>query len=734
MTLSFFATAPKGLEQLLAAELTALGAAEVRPGRAGVSFAGPLEIAYRACLWSRLASRILLPLHRFPAPTPEALYEGIRAFPWEEHLGPDDSLAVDAAVADSRITHSQYAALRVKDGVVDRFREASGRRPSVDRERPSVRINLYLYRNQARLSLDLSGESLHRRGYRTEGTLAPLKENLAAAILLLSGWREIAAAGGTFLDPMCGSGTLPIEAALIAGDVAPGLTRPWFGFFGWRQHEPEVWSRLIGEAKERRAQGEGKIPAVIGWDEAPGAVRAALANVEQAGLRGRVHIERRQWSGASAPPGRRAGLVAVNPPYGERLGEEQELVGLFAGLGKVLRESFGGWRGAVFTGNPRLGARLGLRPEREDALYNGAIECRLLQFDIAAGAPEERRDLSLAAGEGAVMFANRLRKNLKNLGSWARRQGICCYRLYDADLPEYAVAVDLYQGEEGRWAHVQEYQAPASIDPAKAEARLREALAVIPEVLELAPDQVFFKVRRRQKGSAQYEKLAATGRFHEVREGGCRLLVNFSDYLDTGLFLDHRSTRELLRDLADGKRFLNLFCYTGSGSVQAAAGGAAATTSVDLSRTYLDWARRNLELNGFTGPAHRLIQADCLAWLEEEVRRGRERYDLIFLDPPTFSTSKRMGEATFDVQRDHAAVIRQAARLLAPGGTLVFSTNFRKFKMDLAALEDLQPQDLTRQTIPRDFERNPRIHQCWKLQVFQSLDAEAQRRRGKPKT
>src|SRR5690606_19207749 len=303
--------------------------------------------------------------------------------------------------------------------------------------------------------------------------------------------------------------------------------------------------------------------------------------------------------------------------------------------------------------------------------------------------------------------------NLKNLQRWARREGVTNYRLYDADLPEFAVAVDVYQGER-LWAHVQEYAAPASIDPARAGRRLREALRVIPEVLGIPPEQMFFKIRERQRGRAQYEKLDRQGRYYEVREGGCRLLVNFTDYLDTGLFLDHRPTRARIGALAAGKRFLNLFCYTGAATVHAAVGGARATTSVDMSRTYLDWAERNLALNGHRGRDHEFIQADCLAWLAAESARRRRQYDLIFLDPPSFSNSKRM-ERTFDVQRDHVTLLRQTAALLAPGGLLIFSNNLRRFRLDAEALPELDIRDISRETIPPDFARNPKIHHCFEV-------------------
>lgn len=311
---------------------------------------------------------------------------------------------------------------------------------------------------------------------------------------------------------------------------------------------------------------------------------------------------------------------------------------------------------------------------------------------------------------GTEMFSNRLRKNLRHLGKWARRSGVTCYRLYDGDLPEYAVAIDLYEG----WAHVQEYAAPASVSPERAAARLCDVMRVTPEILSIPPAQVVLKVRRRQRGPAQYERHADSARFHTVHEGGLAFLVNLTDYLDTGLFLDHRLTRGLIRGLAAGKGFLNLFAYTGSATVYAAAGGAAATTTVDMSGVYLDWARRNMGLNGFFAvAAHRFIQEDCLAWVES---RPRDRFDLIFLDPPTFSNSKRMGERTFEVQRDHAALLRAVAHLLAPHGTLLFSNNFRQFRMDRAALREFDVQEITGATIPPDFQRNPRIHTCWKIQ------------------
>jgi 23S rRNA (guanine2445-N2)-methyltransferase / 23S rRNA (guanine2069-N7)-methyltransferase len=712
LPLKFFATCPKGIEPLLADELRALTAEGVRETRAGVAFEGALATAYRACLWSRLANRILLPLKSFPAPSPEALYEGVQTIAWKEHLAPEGTLAVDFTASQSAITHSHYGALKVKDAIVDQLRDEFGARPSVDTAQPDIRVNVYLLRDEATISLDLSGESLHRRGYRTQTVEAPLKENLAAAILMRAHWPGIAKEGGALVDLMCGSGTLLIEGALIAADAAPGLARQYFGFLNWKQHDVAIWSELIEEAHNRREAGLEKLPPIHGYDHDPLAIRSARDNLKRAGLGNLVTAERRELS-ACAPEEAPTGLVVANPPYGERLGDAGDMPALYAELGAQLKTCFPGWHAAVFTGNPELGKVMGLRAIKMHTLYNGAIECKLLHFDIT---PEnivgERvaKPFEIRPGSSAEMFANRLRKDLQHFGRWARRQEISCYRLYDADLHEYNLAVDVYESDK-RYVHVQEYEAPDTIDPDKARQRLQHALGVIPLVLEIPREQMFFKVRRRQKGGGQYEKLDETGAFHEVREGPCRFLVNFTDYLDTGLFLDHRATRAMLGELAKGKRFLNLFGYTGTATVHAGLGGAASTTTVDMSYTYLDWAQRNFELNGMKGKNHELVQADVLVWLKQNHAR---RYGLIFLDPPTFSRSKRM-EDTFDVQRDHVALIVDAAALLDPDGILVFSTNLRRFKIDREALSPLTVEDITRKTIPQDFERDPKIHQCFRI-------------------
>ncbi len=726
---SLYVTAPAGTADLAAEELAACGVTDVKVERGGVACAASLEQAYRACLWSRVANRVLLKIAEFPAPTPEALYEGTRTVDWRAHLGVDLTLAIDCTTTRSAITHTQFAAQKTKDAIVDQFRERTGTRPSVDVASPDVRVNLHLAYDVATLAIDLAGDSLHRRGYRGAQGAAPLKENLAAAVLLRAGWQKLAAPGGDgevgFVDPLCGSGSLAIEAALIAGDVAPGLLRNVFGFLRWRGHDEAAWQRLLAEAAERRAAASTDRFIFRAYDRDAAAVRATLENAARAGFAKHVHADRRELADLPAAPAPR-GLVAANPPYGERLGEAEGLKAVYALLGEKLKAGYVGWQAAVLTGNPPLGRELLVKAKRTHTMFNGAIECRLLRFDIEPKHFEEKRvrgalppaDAAARARPGAAMFGNRLRKNAASLGDWARREGIACYRVYDADMPEYAFSIDLYAASVDplapRFAYVQEYAPPATIDADKARARREEAFSVLPEVLDVPRERVHVRTRRKQKRGAQYEKLAERGVFEVAGEGGLELLVNFTDYLDTGLFLDHRPTRARIRELAEGKTFLNLFAYTAAASVVAAAGGARATTSIDLSHTYLDWARRNLERNGFGDERrHRLLQADVLAWLEEP---ARERYDLIVLDPPTLSRSKRMAKE-LDVQRDHVQLIRSTLLKLAPNGLLIFSTNFRKFRLDEAGLAGLEVADVTPATIPKDFARNPRIHRCFEIRV-----------------
>ncbi len=368
-----FATCGRGIEPILADELRALGAENVEEGRGGVAFGGDLSLLYRANLWLRTAVRVLKPIHEAVVMSPDELYDSVRSLDWSQYLTPEHTLAVDCNVRDSKITHSKYAALRVKDAICDQFLERCGRRPSVDVEQPMLGLNLHVYRNRAVLSLDSSGDSLHKRGYRPIQTRAPLNEALAAALVLMTGWHG----ERPFADPLCGGGTLAIEAAWIALKRPPGLTRKRFGFQGWMDFDIALWTELRDEARRGIVRA---LPATIYAADARGdAVSFAIDNARAAGIGHVLRIDKRELRDFQPPAGD-GGVLLCNPPYGERIGEEKNLFGLYRLLGEVFAQRCRGWTAYVFTGNPRLAASIGLKPEVEIPLYNGKIPCRLLRF------------------------------------------------------------------------------------------------------------------------------------------------------------------------------------------------------------------------------------------------------------------------------------------------------------------------------------------------------------------
>ncbi len=712
--MKFFVSCAKGLEYLLVDELLALGAERATATQAGVNAEGPPAVLYRAVLWARTASRVLWPLAEFDCEDELALYAGVQAIDWREHLPAPGRLAVDAHVSGPALTHARYAAQRVKDAIVDQLRGHGRERPDVDLDDPDLRLNLVVRKGRAVLSVDLGGGPLHRRGWRQAQGAAPLKENLAAAVLLRGGWPALYRDGGALFDPMCGSGTLLIEGALMAADVAPGLLRHgaampsrWLGFDGAQ------WTALRDEAQARAEAGRAALrDAFTGCDSDPAALAAAQRNAEAAGLGNLIRLQRRDIAALQPAllPLPERGLVASNPPYDARLAADPIL---YRALGDALRRVAPQWRASLLCGDADLARATGLRAVKRYTVFNGALECALLVCDPVAP-PQRAADAEPAPlSEGAQMVANRLRKTLRKLKGWAAREGVTCYRVYDADLPEYAAAIDLYREDTPdatAWLHVQEYEAPADIPEADTQRRFRELLAAVRAVFELPRERIALKTRARGKGGSKYGRFDQRGQVMVVREGAARLQVNLFDYLDTGLFLDHRPIRQRIAREAEDVRFLNLFCYTGAATVQAAVGGARTTTSVDLSATYLEWLARNLGENGFGGHRHRLVQADAMAWLEAETAQ----YDLIFCDPPTFSNSSRAKD--FDVQAAHVRLLRAAVARLAPGGLLLFSNNFRRFRLDEAAVSAFAEwREISPQTVPPDFERNPRIHRVWEL-------------------
>lgn len=721
-----FATTPQGLEELVKSELVALNAQDCQIVAGGVHYQADQQTLYQTLLWSRLASRILLPLSVCKIYSDVDLYLAVRAVDWPRIFAPSASFMVQFHGSNEQIRHSQYGVQRVKDGIVDSFTSKNLPRVQVDRQDADLLVHVWLYRDTLNISLDLSG-ALHQRGYRLQAGLAPLKENLAQAIVRRSGWRP----GTPLLDPLCGSGTLLIEAAMLACDCAPGLRRARWGLAGWAQHDEQLWQMLKQQAQQRAHDGLVDCSGQFyGFDVDSKLIELAKANARRAGVGDKIRFSvsdvaalknplalavvtssatepaATELSAITEPSAITTGTIISNPPYGERLASEATLLALHGQLGRVLKRYFSGWRLSLFSGAPELLSCLQLRAQRQFKAKNGALDCVQKNYLITQAVGDQHV---------AEDYRNRLLKNVKKWDKWAKQQGTDCYRIYDTDLPDYNLALDRY----GDWLVMQEYAAPKTVDPHKARQRLLDAISATLDVLQLPADRLVLKTRQRQKGNNQYQKLAQQKQFIEVGEFQAKLLVNLTDYLDSGLFADHRLVRQKIGQMSKGKDFLNLFAYTGTASVHAGLGGARSTTTVDMSRTYLQWAERNLRLNGLTGYQHRLIQADCMAYLQQ----ADEQFDVIFIDPPTFSNSKRM-TLNFDVQRDHLLLLERLLPLLRCQGMIIFSCNKRGFWLDEDGLarQGVWAQDISQQTLAADFSRRQNLHHCWLLSRHQTAN------------
>ncbi|TQV81574.1 bifunctional 23S rRNA (guanine(2069)-N(7))-methyltransferase RlmK/23S rRNA (guanine(2445)-N(2))-methyltransferase RlmL [Aliikangiella coralliicola] len=714
----FIATCAKGLEYLLVDELVALGTNNVKEGLSQVSFECDWQGVYQVLMWSRLASRVFYPIASFDAEDDEVLYQQASIIDWSQHINPKKTFLVNSQSFRSRLSHTQFISQRVKDAIVDYFRDAEEQRPCVDFEEPDVVVHCRIRRDKVNLSIDLAGNGLHRRGYRAEGGGAPIKENLAAALLTRAGWPH---ASGVLFDPMCGSGTFLIEGAMMALDIAPGLYREYLGLFGWQQFNQKIWEQVKQEAEQRKQQGlqKGEID-IFGSDINPKSVRNAQTNAAIAGLDDFIKIRIAGIDQIAQFEYPDNGVLVVNPPYSERLGEYNQVKKLYHELGEVLKSHLKGWDASVLSPDKDFGHALGIRAKKIYKFNNGSIPCELLNFELTESNFIQRvsddsveTDFKSKLSEQALQLCNRIEKKRDKLKRFLKKEGITCYRIYDADLPEYNAAIDVYEER----LHIQEYRAPKSIDETIALRRLKEIERVAAGVFQIPRSQVFTKQRRRQKGDWQYTSQnekphsnADSDNFKQVNESGRKFWVNLSDYLDTGLFLDHRKTRQLVAQKSAGKTLLNLFCYTASVSVYAATAGAKSTVNVDMSRTYLDWAKRNFSLNKIKFDRHEFIRSNCMDWLKEAIEDGL-KFDLIFLDPPTFSNSKKMS-SHFDIQTDHCELIEQCGSLLSEGGELVFSNNFQKFEMEFEGNEQFSLTEITTKTHSQDFARN-NLHRSW---------------------
>jgi len=669
-----------GMEELIAHELKEFGGSDITTLRGAVTCQGTLETGYRACLWSRFASRILLQLTTFSCPDPEALYKAVRAMAWREHLTATNTLAIEAVLIKSEMNHNHFAALKVKDAVVDYFRDLYDERPNIDIARPDIRLNLFVYENQASLSLDLAGSSLHRRGYRQDGGHAPLKESLAAAIVTLAGVNRHMGKDDVIIDPMCGSGTLLIEAAMIIGDIAPGLDRSYFGFLAWQQHDSRLWKRLISEAMNREDEGRQRPwPKLLGYDANYRVIATALENIDRGDYSSDIHVEKQIFSQLTAPPAQH-GILVTNPPYGERLAEQEELKYLYRAMGRILNNRFSGWQVSIFSNQADFFDGIGQNHQQLVKLYNGSIPCQLRSYTIP---PREQVTFSwqLSAPETSSPLANRLEKNCQDILPWAKENEISCFRLYDRDLADYDLALDVM----GYWLYIHEYSEEAVN-------RRAEVITTISGLVGIKRNRIFVKPEKKgkKKGRRDTERQQ---KLHEVAEGGCLFLISFDNLF--GLPLKQRGLRQLVQQMASKKRVLSLFAGTGTMACHAIMGRAKFTTSVEPSQHQLDWARKNLAINGFGRPGNRLACAEILPWLEKD----KELYDLIIIDLPSYDGAKKQ----------HNLLPLAIARL-AEGGSLLLSASTGRLKLAHEA-DAYEVKDISKELVSYDF-RDKRQLRC----------------------
>lgn len=706
-------TCPPGFEYLLVDECKSLGADDAREGLTQVLVDGDWPLIYRICLWSRLANRVLFPIAQFEALDEQSLYQACMEIPWDIHFSVEQTFAVTSVLRRSKLNHEKFVALKVKDAIADFFRENYQQRPSVDTTQPDVRVQCRVNKNQCTLCIDLSGSGLHQRGYRERAGEAPIKENLAAAMVYRADWPARYAAGEVFMDPMCGSGTIAIEAAMMALDRAPGLDRQYWGFLGWKRHQAALWQAELESAQDRfKAAQSTARKCIFANDIDASVIEIARENAALAGVSELIEFSEKPFAELTPPAESTSGVLVTNPPYGERLEDSQRVTRLYQQLGQWLKQSFVGWQALILSTDKQHGHAIGIRAQKIYRFRNGALQCELLKLPISAEhfvqAKQEvtAENYQQQISPEAQALNNRLKKNLAALKSFLKQKSISCYRLYDAELPEYAAAIDVYESS----AHIQEYAPPKSVDLNKAKRRLRDIETVVAGFLDIPAERVHTKTRMRQRGDTQYGKQDQQGAIDIAREGRAKFEINLSDYLDTGLFIDHRKARQLLGEWSEpGTRLLNLYCYTATASVHAALAGAI-TTNVDLSNTYLNWGQRNFSLNGIDINHHEFIRADCMQWLEQAAQQ-KPKFDLIFIDPPTFSNSKKM-EQHFDIQEQHQALLKLATALLAPGGRLLFSNNFKKFKMLFEPPAGYTMVEFTRETTSRDFSKKP-LHRSW---------------------
>ena len=783
-----------GLEAIVKRELIALGY-EPHVGQPGrISFEGDWSAVCRANTWLRTADRVLVEVQQFESPDFDALFETVKDFDWSQFIPADASFPVIGKSRKSTLTSVPAIQRSVKRALVESLKRYHGVN-QLPESGATYKIEIALLDDVATLTIDTTGPSLHKRGYRKLVAEAPLKETLAAALVDLSVWNP----ERPLIDPFCGSGTIPIEAAMLGLKIAPGMHRT-FSCSNWDAIDQSHWQKATEEANDLRRRNISL--NIIGSDRDSEVLSLARYHVERAGLADQIQFEHKPFDQTQSH--HEYGCVITNPPYGERLEEHRLLTGLYQAFPRMMQR-LPTWSLYLITNMPKFESLIHKEATRRRKLFNGRLECTYYQYlgprpprktdrvaesvtnenqaatepankvaqkfetltteastmqppkvesvvvdaasekavpetedkprsipfevipvqvipqsepaptavDSETTAPETAQQLfgGLTAKdhEQAEIFRLRLTKRAKHLRRWPTKRGITCFRLYERDVPEIPLVVDRYENN----LHITEYQRPHERDLARHEAWLELMCETAARAIDIPIANTHLKKRHKDHQTRQYEKVDSLGELITVNEGGLKFLVNLSDYVDTGLFLDHRITRSMVRKEAKDKDFLNLFAYTGSFSAYAADGGARSTTTVDLSKNYLNWAQKNLEANGLEGEEHCMIASDTIEFLRTAGEEPKVEFDLIVVDPPTFSNSKRT-TTDWDVQSRYIELLRLVENVTREDGVVYFSTNFRRFKFDEKEFRHFEVREISKQTVPEDF-RNRRIHRCWRM-------------------
>lgn len=724
--LEFFARCASGFESLLADELKTLGIRHVRPLKGGVAFFGPIKDGYKACLWSRVATRIQLVLTRVDASNAQALYNNTLSFEWEEHVPSGATIAVAAHGTNAHLRKTTFTALKAKDALCDRLRDVRGSRPNVDTANPNFMLDIALHEHKATLYLNLSGESLHRRGYRKdkEQTEAPLKETLAAGMLSAAGWPEIAQVGGCLIDPLCGSGTIAIEAALILSNTAPGILRSHWGFEGWKRHSQNLWDQILEDAVCQKEYPSGK-PHIIAGDRDAHALAIARDNAERAGVAPLIQFieddaaqlgRHLRWMRNNRAPG----LLATNPPYGKRLLTRAELPLTYGAISRAVEALPSSWTVAIITPDAGIDSALGRTPRHTLPCFNGPIPVWIRCYHMS----DERLTCNVTSLEGhnsilpiseksSSQFATRFRKMARDRARWAQKQGICCYRVYDADLPDYAYSIDLYAsattGAKVRFVYLSELKRPRSTQIERAARRLTDAISVISTILDVDSTSIFVQTVNGKRPPRDH--VLAT-----VCENSLKFEVDANDP-HAVLPLRGRKIREQILSMARGRSVACLFATGTAALVYALAGGATSAVVVDASAKHLKQIRHTMRANGFSGKGYRTVQSEIRSWLDHEAK-NQHAYDLFICLPPSWLSAKAAGGQEWATEADCYDLVRQCADALAPGGTILLGTLEGQALPNPDSFDHLGlvVADISSQVLPYDFERSPKKPRCLLLQ------------------